>query len=461
MKKSVSIIGTCVTRELFNDPRLKDAFSVDVYGFKVCPFSLFDNSLNLPSEMIFKSPIAESQAVNFDYNVNKTLVSKIEEKHSDYLFIDLFSIANDPIFEVEYEGSKTVMQLDWFSLVFEKLNKYLSGFGSSMDCTRLNVSSLDSQIREGLSKLAEWGSSRFENIVVVWPRYSKRFFNESAVMKSYSPKIAEMYEQRQTIIDCYTEYLSSLLPSAKVLKWSSEYISRMVFTDFIKLNKGEVVEPNPVHLLTANYDDIVSSLLELLQLDYREFYDKPLDYASFKMESLKNEYERLRNFRDSSYNGVLCHINAYTNYLKTLRNHLIVISSKGDISKKLRFYRNKNVLGYDKKSLSWNAVNENYIAVIDTKNGFVYEEHSPDAVSYVYDIPDSLKYVKVLSDAIKSEKPTSSIVFYGKECSKNRRGINIVVVDLISGQVVDSASCDITNDPFMLVDSDYLSVFKD
>ncbi len=461
MKKNVSIIGTCVTRELFNDPRLKDAFTVDVYGFKVCPFSLFDDPVNLPREQIFNSPVAESQAVNFDYNVNKTLISKIEEKKSDYLFVDLFSIANDPIFEIEYEGAKTVVQLDWFSLVFEKINKYLSGSGSAIKATRLSVDSLDVQIRAGLDRLATWATSKFENIVIIWPKYSKRYLNESALIKEYSPQIAGMYEKRQTVIDLYTEYLSSALPSAKVLKWSDDYLSRMVFTDFIKLNKGETVEPNPVHLLTSNYDDIVSSLLDLLEMDYNDFYDKPLDYASFRMETLKNDYERLRYFRDSSYNGVLCHINAYTNFLKTLKHHLIVFSSKGDISKKLRFYRNKNVLGCGKKKLSWNAVNENYVAVVDTKNNFVHEEHSPCGISFVYDIPDSLKHVKVVSDSINTEKPTSSIVFYGQECSKNKRGLNILVVDLTDGKIIDKASCDISNDPFMLVDSEYLSAFAD
>lgn len=53
-KKHISIIGTCCSRELFNNTNLGDIFDVDVYGFHVCPFDLFGDSLNISTEIIRK-----------------------------------------------------------------------------------------------------------------------------------------------------------------------------------------------------------------------------------------------------------------------------------------------------------------------------------------------------------------------------------------------------------------------
>lgn len=79
-KKTVSIIGTCVSKDIFNELRLSKIFNVEVYAFKTCPFAMFDEPLNYPKEYIFNSSIAESQAVNIDYNINKTAIKALENK---------------------------------------------------------------------------------------------------------------------------------------------------------------------------------------------------------------------------------------------------------------------------------------------------------------------------------------------------------------------------------------------
>ena len=456
-KKTVSIIGTCVSKEMFNELRLSKIFNVEVFAFKTCPFALFDEPLNYPTEYIFFFLLAESQAVNVDYNINKTAIKALENKKSEYFFIDLYPLANDSIFEVEYNNKKTYVQLDWFRRVFDTINNDNIKNNVNIKYNYIKIDQIDENIIiNGLKKLADWASKNYKNIVIVWPVLAKSFLNKESKIQKYSSQKLNQINSMQKIIDKYTELLSKFIKSAKVLKWKNDYYARLVHFDYFNIKSGLTVEPNFVHLLTKNYEDIATNLLKLLNLGYKQWYDEDLDFETMKVEKLKNVVEELKGFRDNNIEEVYCHIISYTNYLNKLKHHLIVISGKGDIKKSLRFYRNKNTLSFGKNYLKWNVLsNESYIAVIDTKNNFIYENHSADKSMYEYKVPNLNKSVY-----IESSLDNSSIKYGDVEHSMNQKGINFFILDLDNNEIIDSSYCDISNDEYMLVHSKLFEKFN-
>lgn len=233
------------------------------------------------------------------------------------------------------------------------------------------------------------------------------------------------------------------------------FTARLLNIDYTKILNHKSYEPNVVHLLQENYEWLASQTLSLLNIDYNLFYNKPFDYQTYKTETLKNEYEKLRSFRDGHIDKIYCHINAYTNYLLTLDHHIIAFCFNGATAN-LRFWKNKSLLGIKSKNLSWSLKdNENYISLIDTKNQSIYENKSNDSCFYEYKIPHSEKTVQ-----LSCSNRNSKIKFYDKEYSLSDSGLNFFVLNLNTGAVVDFGTCDIEHDQFMLVKSNFFNLFS-
>lgn len=455
-KIKVTILGSCVTREIFNEIRMNSVFDVSLYAFKVCPFSYFENSLDIPKNLIDSSAIAQTQALNFDFNVNKTLASAIKNANTDYVFIDLYSLVNDGFHKIHFKDKETIIQLDWFSLVFPKVKSYLKKHGFEISEQPISLDQIGKpRILEGLKDLAEFLNSLNKTIVVVWPKTCTNYFDYDYKIKEYPEESKIRYSKKQILLDEFTSYFVSALNSPKVLKWDN-FTARLVFSDYTKILKHEGYEPNAVHLLQENYELLASKTLKLLKIDYKKYYNKPFDYHSYKTETLKNEYEKLRSFRDGHIDEIYCHINAYTNYLLTLDHHVLVFSLNGNGYSNLRFWKNKSLLGIKSKNLSWAIKDkENYIALIDTKNQFIYENKSIDSCFYEYKIPNSQKRIQ-----IQCSNKESEIVFDNKNYSSNNLGLKFFVLNLNTGAVVYFGNCDIEHDQFMLVKSNFFNLFS-
>lgn len=328
-KIKVTVLGSCVTREMFNETRMNSVFDVSLYAFKVCPFTCFENSLDIPKNLIDSSAIAQTQALNFDFNVNKTLVQAIKNVNSDYIFVDLYSLVNDGFHKIRFKDKETIVQMDWFGLVFAKVSSYLKKHGFEISEQPLSLDQIGKpRILEGLKEFAKFLNSLNKPVIVVWPKVCTKYFDQDYKIKDYPEDSKIRYNKKQLLLDELTSYLIYNLDTPKVLKWG-DFTARLILSDYTKILKHEKYEPNAVHLLQENYEWLASQTLSLLNIDYKLFYNKPFDYQTYKTETLKNEYEKLRSFRDGHIDGMYCHINAYTNYLLTLDHHIIAFCFKG------------------------------------------------------------------------------------------------------------------------------------
>jgi len=451
-KKKISIIGTCVTREVFNDPRLEEVFDIDMYAFKVCPFSLLDESLNIPYSEITKAPVPEFDHRNLDYDLNKNLMNKIKEKDSEYIAVDLYSLIVDPIFYVSYKNKNTYIQTARINENIIELKKIL---GNNFQYQKVIIDELSQDmISNGLEKFAELLNSFAKKVIVFIPTMSKQFFSFDYQVLPYSENKLKQFEIIQEKINNYSKIFTKKLNKPTIIRWCDNYTAKNIYTDYSNFYNKKF-EPQTVHLTIDGYSDVATKILKSLKIDYRKYYTKGLEPFSYQFEQIGNRKSQLTYFQEKSFKDILCSLNAYTNYLLTLKHHLIVFSVQADCQAKIKYWRNRKKLG-----LNFSAVfRDSYIGIVNTKNGFRYENKSKNALTYDYKIPELNENVFVESHGFYATN-FSSIKYKGKELSKGKRGFNIAVIDLDTGNVVDTANCDSCLDEFLLVESDFLSMFK-
>lgn len=83
---TVTIFGSCVSREQFNEQMLKEATKIDNYFFKNSIVAMFEKEFPLLDEEIVENGKFLRRMINYDFN--KTVRKLIEEKVSDYLVVD-------------------------------------------------------------------------------------------------------------------------------------------------------------------------------------------------------------------------------------------------------------------------------------------------------------------------------------------------------------------------------------
>lgn len=451
-KKHVSIIGSCVSREILNDPRLQDIFDIDLYAFRICPWSIFDKNLNLSKDIINKAANPEFLNRNLEYGLNKSLIKHLEDVKSDIVMVDLFTLIFK-ILKVQYNNMSTYVQTDHIEKTSENLQKIFKTKNINLKFKIMDIEEISaSKIETGLKKLANYLNENYENIVFVWPVLAKKYFGVDNNIHEYSENTINTINKKQEIVDKYSSMFINYLPKAQVIHEPIEGIARFISGDF---SKNPVGEPSPVHYIYKYKEAMATKLLEILNIDYKEFYTRDLSSNDLYNEMIKNKYEKLESFKTKSFNQIICNINAYTNFLKKLKHHVIVISARDEASKLLKYYFNRFSLGV-KFNIKYR---DSYIAVIDTKNNFVYEKSSNEAIEYLYKIPNSNDTIYVRSQGYNA-KSLSTIVYRNEEMSKNKRGLNFFVLDLYTNTIIDSATCDTNGDEFLLVDSNYFSGFN-
>ncbi len=451
-KIKVSIIGSCVTRELFNDPRLSSIFDIKQYGFQVNPINLVsDEGLGIPKEIINKSPNPEFLNRNLDFDLNKSLKNLIEQSESEYIFVDLYSIIGD-MYLCTYNGKETIIKTNSTIFTLPKLKDTLTkNMMPDLSFKKIFIEDIkEDTIKTGIKSLAEWISLNFKHAVILHPKFCIKYLNKDKKIINYSNIYMEKINRNQTIIDKWTEFLCENLISKTVLKFPNDLISELISLDYI--NKAE---PNPVHYLTSQKFKLSSKLLKLLGLDYKMFFSHQLEPLDYLIESTKLNYENTKQLKDRLEKELLINIDVYTNWLNSLTHHLIIFCCKDTMALKLKFWKNRFSLG-----LEFNVnTRDSFIGIIDTKNNFKYENTSQEAITYTYNIPNTDKNIYIESHGWNA-KSLSSIIFENQELSKNSRGLNIVVVDLNTFEIVDKSTCDLHDDDFVLIHSDLFQKYN-
>lgn len=451
-KKHITIIGTCCSRLIFNMNKLQEIFDIDLYIFKNNPFMMIEEGLNIPKDKIAKMKTPEFSIRNIEYDINKSAIKEILSKRSEYIIIDLFTL-RDKIYKISYNNKVVYITTNNFQENKDEFINCLKKQNINVKCEAVDFQNINEDIIiNGLKKLSKFLEDNFENIIINIPKVAKKYYSLDNKLVEYNNKKLEDYLYWENIVDKYSRILSKNISKAKILEWDNNVIGRNLFySDFIN---GNV--PNAVHLIHENYSVLENRLLNLLGINYTDYYKEPLSPDSLNYEILMNRYVYLNYKFDKITKFMFCNINGYTNFLKRLKNHLIVFCVHADAQNKIKYWNNRFLLGLNFKF----NFRDSYIGIIDTKNNFKYENSSKDALTYTYNIPNTEDKVFIESHGFYANN-FSSIKFRSQEYSKQKRGINIFVLDLNLMSVVDCANCDTCLDNDLKMDSNMLSVFDE
>ena len=452
-KIHVSIIGSCISRELFNDPRADEIFTIDTYAFKPNPINIFsDEKLNIRLDVINKAPNPEFINRNLDYSLNKTLFETLQKKPSEMAFVDLYALI-DPMVRVIYKNASTVIITNDVKNSMTKLARTndLVNNSEKIEFVEVLIKNLsENEIKKGLLNFCEKLNNLFKKVVIIYPAFSKKYFDKNGRMVDYSPEELKIFEEKKKIIDKCTDFVGEHLNNKIIFKYKENLIAR-----YTEGNDFKLMKPNPVHYLVWQKIKCFSELLKILNINADDFLSEN-DVQNVMLEKTKNQVVEYHNkFKENLGKKLLININVYTNFLKTLKHHLIIFCVRDEATSKLKFWLNRFELGLNFKI----GYRDSYFAIIDIKNNFVTEKASHDKLDFNYKIPDTDKSVYVESHGFDAQS-LSTIVFKNLELSKNKRGINFAVIDLNTLEVIDRATCDTHEDEFLLVDSDYFSRFN-
>lgn len=131
-KKTVSVLGCCMSRNIFNAPQVKNIFDVKRFAFQVVPWSLFDEALHIPYakfEKIVNSPFEQRI---LDYNLNKSVISHFENEKTDYIAIDLIA-CSFVLYEIFFDGKSTIVRMGHGDKSLDKMKSddYFAAHGFS------------------------------------------------------------------------------------------------------------------------------------------------------------------------------------------------------------------------------------------------------------------------------------------------------------------------------------------
>lgn len=167
--KKVAIIGSCVSRDIFNDVRMQGLCEVDFYSFQNNVWDMVNEPLNVPATIINSLPFENFIRRMVDYDLNKTAIKILEEKKDDYLVIDLYAMRQSvvKVFNEEKEAYA-------YTYKSQDLFRMLNNAKMDFDIELINRDDIEQEVIErGFEKFAKWAIKNFNpnNIIIHYPLF--------------------------------------------------------------------------------------------------------------------------------------------------------------------------------------------------------------------------------------------------------------------------------------------------
>lgn len=299
-KKHISIIGSCVSRNLFNSTKLEPMFDVDEYVFQVCPWDIFSEGLDIDSDRVktlSKHPFTQRTLLS---DLNKTAVDTLKNIKSEYLMLDLTTLKED-VLQVSFEGKQACV-------VSQPRIKILQKAACDNLIEGLTVRLIKRQdvdknlVKFGLNKLAQFIKENFSEEKVILNRviFAKKYIDNNSKIIAVSDGQARYLATVQSYITAMEDYFLSLLPKTIVLK------NENVTSDFGTYDNYKDAKPSANHFMFRDYSFSADLLIKKLGLDpdpyWAERYTSltPIEvaYQKLKLDYLKLVQERNQKIFD-------------------------------------------------------------------------------------------------------------------------------------------------------------------
>lgn len=434
--KEISIIGSCCTRDLFEFDVLKSEFAVKDYIFQIASYDMFTAPINVPVNKVNTLPIANFIRRCCGYDLNKTAIDVLNEHKTEYIAVDLYTIGNTALRLTEKKSGKVVyVGGHYVRDIYPAIQKWKGVKAELIPSMQLDSALL----KNGITRLAEWLKQNYDpdKIIINYPIYCKKYIDRNGNVVKYDDGMLKTIKNREKRVYECTDLLCSLIPGAVVIKSAfEEAVAVYRLTDGIS-----VKVPSPVHLRM----DLVLQMAnyfysQVMGKSSKSTITKQLsDYCSqiYAMLVGKN----LLTYKMAS--GVYTNLNYYVENKINLDRHIVCIAVKNQASEKIHKFFNKSILGIKmplERCIS-------YVALIDKPNNMWFESCNKNGIASC-NYKGEAFCVEINSNY---QENYSSIKVNNYEYCTNRRGLNFVIIDRFSGEVLDSFYCDTYQDENLLI----------
>ncbi len=458
MKKHISIIGSCVSRHIFNTRILEDAFEVDRYAYQVCAWDMFGGLIGVGKDKVASCYKEEFTARMVWYDLDKVTAREMELAASEYLMVDLYTIIQTA-WEFSRCGSVAYAQTsyDRYSQFLEAIEKHDEW--KDISIRRIPYGEVpQDKIEIGLGRFADWVLKHYlpENVIINIPPFAKRYYDITGELHEYSQSLLSEFDKLLRHIKKYSYLLAELIPGSKVLAMCDVDVTSQygVYDDIRR------TVPTEMHYTDEDYVKYSTMLLDLLGLPYSLCVDGRLSAVGYECMRYRNLYLSTRKQVNSSaqrtqvLNVAVTNLNSYVRGIENLNDFIVVIAAKDEAKNLISKFTEHDRLGLD-MSLIFRG---SYIAIVDNLRGFVYERAEAVSQQYEYSIDDTR--IVVQSAGYTSGNASSIKVIKDgveEELSLNRRGLNIVILNSRTLELVDKFKCDTHLDGSLEVQSIYLA----
>lgn len=201
-------------------------------------------------------------------------------------------------------------------------------------------------------------------------------------------------------------------------------------------------------MYASYFDTHLESERDCYKLEFCEYVKDPEKQEELKDNEIfmkvlvrYNDVEALKADKQEKLSLQNNYVTDYLDFYRENENAVIIISAKGDAVKAVTDENRASLKEYGLTKLSQLENEGTYIAVI-TSEGISYEESGEKGEALTYS--DGIFTVK---SGDTDSKITASVKVNGKERSENKNGLNVVVIDKNSGEILSSGVFDTENAP--------------
>lgn len=446
-KKHVSIIGSCVSRELFNTSLLREYAEVDTYIFQRCPWDMAPKG-----EANYQKQIMSLNYENFwlrtiCYSFDKTAIKELRASASEYLLIDVYNMRAN-VFKAILNGVSYYFQstTPHDALIVKKMKE--ERCFANIEIVPLNTPLEELPVKEGLKYLAKELKEIYdeEKIIINIPKNAEQYYFNGKKGEYSEEKLKISHSENERVLK-WSKFLHKLLPSAKVLNEETNPVA--MFGEYDDIKTYSSVPPAIHH---SRIDNVKKGLrfLELMGISLQGKESKYLsDQLFMEMDKYIRVLSELKKFKRQQIT-----LNNYFDQIENKNNVIIIITAKDDASNKFKYFRNRKQLPLK----FYLGFRDSYIAVVDLGQNFVYEKVSTEKLSFSYKADGHT--IDIESAGYCKGNISKVTIDNGPNISKNVRGLNIVVLDAKECRVIDSSHCDTFGDAELLIQSDFYNNIK-